>query len=327
MSTDLIKRAAERLERERELSLIERAAGKQPLPPVQRPLSDAEPTGAFGSQPAPQAASPPPAHGSAVPAPEASAGQVHHTARMITIDQGRLRLAGMVTPSSDTTRIAEEFRIIKRPLLMKAFGDQEQRVHNGHLVMVTSARPNEGKTFFALNLAMSLASERDLNVLLIDADFKNPSLPKRLGFTAEKGLIDILADGQRDMSNVLIRTDVKNLSILPAGVGRADATEILASQQMVDFVEDIAKRYSDRVIIFDTPPVLASSEPSVLAMHVGQCVFVVEAEATSRRAIQEALTLISSCPNVSLVLNKNRIMFKSEQFGSYYGYGSVSGKT
>lgn len=329
MSPDLIKRAAEKLVREREMSLVERAAQKlgQTQAPAQAPsaasASDSasalapEPAGAGASAPLPRSpATDPGRAGRAGPALK------QHT---VAIDVADLRQRGFVTPDSEATRVAEEFRIIKRPLLTAAFAEGEQRIKNGHLIMVTSARPNEGKTFVALNLAMSLVTERNLNVLLVDADFKNPSLPRQLGFKAEKGLIDVLAEHHLDLGEVMLRTSIKNLTLLPAGFEQANATELLASQQMADLVQEIAERYHDRVIIFDSPPVLASSEPSVLAMHVGQIVFVVEAATTNRRAVSEALSLIGSCPNISLVLNRRLPWLSGDQFGTYYGYGSGKG--
>jgi protein-tyrosine kinase len=168
---------------------------------------------------------------------------------------------------------------------------------------------------------MSLASEPNLNVLLVDADFHNPTVPLGLDFKAERGLIDALLDETVDLGDMLLRTNLNNLTILPAGRRHPNATELLASKRMVQLVDEIARRYSDRVIVFDSPPVLASSEPSVLALHVGQIAFVVEAEATGRRAIEEALSMVSGCKNISLILNKRRGWMGSEHFGAYYGYG------
>ncbi|HYM33027.1 MAG TPA: XrtA-associated tyrosine autokinase [Candidatus Cybelea sp.] len=301
MAIDLIKRAAERLAQGGKQSLVERAVG------------------AAASE-----------HAALMPAPEAPVGisapaepiaPVQRSSRQVKIDVGHMRLAGMITPGDQNTRIAEEFRIIKRPLLLRAFnGESRMVVGNNHLIMVTSARPSEGKTFVSLNLAMSLASERNLNVLLIDADFKHPSLPENLGIKTDKGLAEVLTEDGLDLSDVILRTDVPNFSFIPAGRPQALATEHLASKRMANLVADIARRYNDRVIVFDAPPVLASTEPSVLALHVGQIVFVVEAEETARRAVEEALTHLKACPNIGLVLNKRRSWLGQLQFGTYYGY-------
>lgn len=247
---------------------------------------------------------------------------VPRTSRQVKLDFDRLRRLGVITPNTpDTTQIAEEFRIIKRPLLLKAFGESVGFAQgNNHLIMVTSARPGEGKTFVSMNLAMSMASEQNLNVLLIDADVKNPSLPRLMGLETDKGLLDVLTDDALDLSDVILRTDIENLSFIPTGRPHQQSTELFASRKMAGLVQDIARRYNDRVVIFDAPPVLASSEPGVLALHVGQMVFVVESEVTSRRAVEEALAHVKGCGNISLVLNKSRSWLGKAQFGTYYGY-------
>ena len=199
--------------------------------------------------------------------------------RQVTIDHDALRAAGMVCAHSERSLIAEEFRMIKRPLILKAFDDSASESKKpGNLVMVSSARPGDGKTFCAVNLAMSIALERDLTVMLIDGDIAKPSIPSVMGIEADRGLIDLIADDSLDMSDVLLRTDIENLTILPAGRSHQLATELLASDKMEKFVEEIARRYPDRMIIFDSPPVLMSSIPGVLALHVAQIVFIVRSE-------------------------------------------------
>ena len=251
--------------------------------------------------------------------PHMSLGGGRHTARRIDLDMQRLRSLG-IAGSSDQSVIAEEFRLIKRPLLDNAFTTVPGRPENSHLIMVTSAAPNEGKTFVAINLAISMASEHDVHVLLIDADVAKPSLPRVLGFDAEAGLVDVVADPSIDLADVMIRTNIENLSLLPSGRYRPHTNELMASSRMNRFVEDIARRYSDRIIIFDSPPVLARTEPTVLAKHVGQIVFVVEAERTSRASITDALRLIDSGKPVGIVMNKTPPGLFREGFGQYYGY-------
>jgi protein-tyrosine kinase len=248
---------------------------------------------------------------------DASAGVQRETRRQISLDGDRLRAAGFALPD-DQSFVAEEFRLIKRPLLTNAFGHVNSEVVNPNLIMVTSANPNEGKTFVAINLALSVASEHGVHVLLIDADVAKPSVPAILGFEAERGLIDAVADPSVDLSDVMIRTNIENLTILPAGLARPGSTELLASSRMAQFVSDIAKRYPDRIVIFDSPPVLARSEPMVLARHVGQIVFVVEAERTSRSTMNEALRLLGTNKLGGIVLNK--VPHVREGFGRHYAY-------
>jgi receptor protein-tyrosine kinase len=242
------------------------------------------------------------------------------TSRRVAINLETMRAAGMVTVSSERSVIAEEFRLIKRPLLVKAFADGPDKTHHGNLILITSARPGEGKTFCAVNLAMSIALERDLTVMLIDADIARPSVATTLGIEAEVGLTDLIADASLDPADVLLRTDLERLTVLPAGRPDPLATELLASDRMVRFVAEIAERYPDRVVIFDSPPVLMSTIPAVLAPYVGQIVFVVQAEASTQASIDAALGLISGCDNISLLLNKARDLGGAERFGAYYGY-------
>lgn len=240
--------------------------------------------------------------------------------QFVNIDQRKLYSEGYVVPNGVNNQIAEEFRVIKRPLLIKAFPREGAREGNAHVMMVTSARPGEGKTFTAINLSLSIATEPDLNVLLIDTDSHNRDLETRLGLKVEKGLLDVLADESMSISDVILRTNIPNFSIIPCGQRHSTETEMLASQRMVDVVEDLARRYTDRVIVFDTVPALASSVASVLALHVGQVVVVVEAEVTQRQAVEETIALVSGCKNVSLLLNKCQYK-ETDSFG-YYGYYS-----
>lgn len=245
-------------------------------------------------------------------------------ARFLHIDVRKLYSEGYVSPDGVSNRIAEEFRVIKRPLLLNAFPRTGVKTPKSHVIMITSAKPGEGKTFTAINLGMSIASEPDLNVLLIDTDSHNQDMEQRLGIKNRPGLLDVLAGSDLSISDVILRTNIPNFSVIPCGQRHSMETELLASQRMVDMVDDIARRYPDRVIIFDTVPALASSVAGVLALHVGQVVIVVEAESTQRQAIEETIAIVSGCKNVSLLLNKCRYQ-DSGGFG-YYGYYGAEDK-
>jgi exopolysaccharide/PEP-CTERM locus tyrosine autokinase len=281
-----------------------------------------------GGQPLPelQEAAPPDVRQHAKPqaaAQEAKAFEPHDvkaSRRRIHLDLDRLRSNGLVIPG-ETSPIAEEYRIIKRPLLLNAFGPDQ--VERGNLLMVTSARPGEGKTFTAVNLALSMLSEQDVTVLLIDGDAINPTVPRVLGFDFDLGLTDVLADERLDLADVLIRTNIEKLSILPAGRRHPLANELLASARMSAFVDEVAARYKDRIIIFDSPPVLATTDPTVLALHVGQVAFVVEAEGTGKAAIEESMRILGSCRHLGLILNKAR---RGNQLYGYNGYYYASSR-
>lgn len=221
----------------------------------------------------------------------------------------------------DNSVTAEEFRIVKRSLLLNAFAKGESAILNGNIVMVTSTQPDEGKTFCAVSLALSMAAERDLTVLLVDADVAKPDVLHTLGIKGDKGLIDVIENKDMDLSECLLRTNIPNLTILPAGKKHKLTTELLASGRMGDIIGEIARRYHDRIIIIDSPPVLASSAASVLALHVGQILYVVEAEKTREGEMNDSLKMIEKCKNINFLLNKTRFSPGKKKFGSYYGYG------
>jgi receptor protein-tyrosine kinase len=238
--------------------------------------------------------------------------------RRIELDFARLASRGFVTPNAPATQIAEEFRIVKRPIIRNALGQGSARVKNGNLVMVTSALPGEGKTFTSLNLALSIASEVDNTVLLVDGDVAHPSLPQLLGAPHGPGLLDLLTRDDIDFTDALIKTNIEKLSLLSAGSRHRRATELLASEQMAALLRDIASRYRDRIIIFDSPPLLATTEARVLAANMGQIVMVVAADSTSHHAVNQALATVEGCDIVMMVL------FKASRtdVGAYYGYYS-----
>ena len=229
-----------------------------------------------------------------------------------------LRARGFVTPDGAPTEIGQQFRMIKRPLLVNAFGSgSTPAVKNGRRVMMTSAFAGEGKSFCAINLAMSIATERDTHVLLVDADVARPSLPRELGIESSRGLMDWLTDTTLDIGELVQPTNVDRLSILTAGRHHEQATEFLASESMGQLLDHLSDRYDDRIIIFDTPPLLVTTEARVLAAYMGQIVMVVEAGNTSREAVKDALASIGSPEVVGMVLNKSR---ESRAVG-YQGYG------
>jgi exopolysaccharide/PEP-CTERM locus tyrosine autokinase len=193
-------------------------------------------------------------------------------------------------------------------------------IANGNLIMVTSALAGEGKSFTAINLAMSIATELDTTVMLVDADVARPSVLRVLGLPPGPGLLDLVLDEKLDMSSVLLKTNIDKLSILPSGTPHERATELLASDAMIHLLENMASRYSDRIIIFDSPPLLLTTESRVLAAHMGQIVLVVRAESTMQSDVHHALSNIESCPVKMLVLNQARTASKGT-YGYGYGYG------
>ena len=233
------------------------------------------------------------------------------------LNLARLEEQGMLTQEGGRSSVAEDFRIIKRPLLRQARASGAEAIRHGNLIVVTSAMPGEGKTYCAINLAMSIAMEMDITVLLVDADVARPSVLKVLGLPPEPGLMDVLLDPQLAMGDVILKTNVANLRILPAGRSNKHATELLASRAMSRLLAEIASRYSDRVVVFDSPPLLITSEAHALVGQMGQVVMVVEAEKTTQHAVKEALRQIEACEHIHLIYNKT----KSFPGNDYYGYG------
>jgi protein-tyrosine kinase len=247
----------------------------------------------------------------------AAIDQAMASAKTVEIDLQRLAAMGYVTPDTPRTQIASEFRVIKRPLLKNVYDKSAAApVERANLVMVTSSVPGEGKTFVAVNLAISMAMELDTTVVLVDSDVARPSVLQRLGIEEAPGLLDVLSDPSRNLSDVLLRTNIERLSVLPAGKPSGRATELLASVQMKRLLDDLGSRYADRILVFDAPPLLPSTEAAVLATQMGQLVMVVEAERTSHQIVGRAMAVLEACPVVLPVLNKT----SRDTIGNYYGY-------
>jgi protein-tyrosine kinase len=263
----------------------------------------------------PGGAAPAEAHTGAAPVAVAETTSQVSQSRQVVIDLDRLDAQSIITPHAPRSHTADQFRVIKRPLIANAMGRGAAPIKHGNLIMITSALPGEGKSFSSINLAMSIAAELDNTVMLVDADVARPSVLRMLGLEPGPGLLDVL-EGKAELADALLRTNVDKLTILPSGTPHARATELLASDAMRDLLDDMANRYPDRIIIFDSPPLLLTTESRVLATHMGQIVVIVQAGRTLQADVQNALSTIEACPIKLLVLNRAR-----EQSGGAYGYG------
>ncbi len=301
-------------------SLIERAAeiydfgsglrvsDPIPFPEPDTPVAASAPE--LPAQPQPQA-KPQPAPRSADP----------FKGRLGRVDLTALEQAGFIRPDALATALAEEFRILKRPLLLGVSGATGIAADKRQSILVCSASPNEGKTFCALNLALSLAAEHDTEVLLVDGDVVKPEILSILGLDDGPGLTDALADPSADPESFVIRTDIDGLSVLPAGRRANDVTELLASSRTRQVLAGLTVTHPKRVVIFDSPPALMASPASVLATHVGQVMLVVRADQTREADLKEAVALLSGCDQLSLMLNGAGFAATGRRFGSYYGIG------
>jgi exopolysaccharide/PEP-CTERM locus tyrosine autokinase len=240
---------------------------------------------------------------------------------IVDVDWKRLSDLGFATPGSSNTETIEEYRNIKRPLVNNAFGSASEGITRANLILITSSLPGEGKTFTAINLALSIANERDKKVLLIDADVARPSVSKILGINKSPGLIEYLDEVDINFSDIIIRTSIPGLSVIPAGKLHDYSTELLSSNKMALFVEELSNRYPDRIVIFDSPPLLAATQGEVLARLVGQVVLVVEAEQTQKNVVLESVAKLAACDVVLAVFNKTKKNMDINYYGYGYGYG------
>ena len=239
------------------------------------------------------------------------------------VDLERLEQHGFITPLTHRRASVKELQLLKRPLIKNAFGlGAGGAVENSNLVMVTSALAGEGKTFVAMNLAMSIALERDTTVLLIDSDVLKPALSRLLGLDAEPGMTDLMLDPNLSVGDVIKSTNIDKLRVIPAGRRYVHSAELLASEEMHRLAVELSGRYPNRIVLFDAPPQLATSEASVLAQWMGQILVVVEEGRTPQRAIKEALSHLDSQKIIGMVLNKSRgSLAHGYSYGYGYGYG------
>ncbi len=238
-------------------------------------------------------------------------------ATMIPIDRKRLAAYGIV-PGESAWRTTNEFRRLKWPLLDAAVG-RDGKMRCGPLLLVTSSVPGEGKTFVAINLALSIAAELDSVTLLVDGDLAKPHLSDIFGLSSRRGLTDLLADPSLQPSDVIVGTDIPGLRILPAGSAHSHAPELLASSRMEQINAWIAQAYAGSLVVFDSPPLLATNEAQVLSRYAGQVLLVVRADHTLRPMVEEAVALIDKEKRLVATLNQASTARMGNYYGAYYG--------
>lgn len=293
------------------MSLVERALKKMQEAGAVPPSTGAAPA-APGAPPATTAPGIPHA------GPAAHAAPVERSSKVAVIDREALRAAELLPAPAEERRLSHQYRQIKRPLIANAFGRGVKQLPNGRAILVASALPGDGKTFTAINLSLSMALEQDISVLLVDADVAKIHLSRMLGVGGEPGLLDVLRNDQLDVESVVLRTDVPGLEILPAGHGSDNATELLASARMEAIVAQLTARDPNRIVLFDSPPLLLTSESRVLCSISGQVVLVVSASSTPQQAVFDAIQHIGSNPYIGLVLNQCAAE-GSDNYYQYYG--------
>jgi len=333
-----VKRQPSLLERAADLFGIDPAAGAPTIdvsglpPEPEKKAKKAEPV--VEPEPAPEAASAVAAEPVVEAAPTVKPSPRKEVARAApavvptrqgTIDRDRLAARGMIVPGAPVTGISEEYRIVKREIIRNFTGAPGRPVlPRGHRVLIASANPGEGKTFSAVNLALSLAVEADHDVLLIDADIAKPSVLEALGLDDGPGLMDALADPHLPLGDCLIQTDIAGLKVMPAGTQHMHDTELLASARTEALLAQLEAGAPGRILILDSPPVLAASPAAVLAGHVGQLIMVVRADETLESSLRDAIGLMGACPHIQLLLNGVKYSPGGRRFGTYYGQGGAS---
>ena len=238
------------------------------------------------------------------------------------LDEDRLIRGGVLAPLDQAIHVADEFRRIKRPIIDNVANHSSATDDHLNLIMVTSAMPGAGKTFCSVNLAASLSLERELNVLLVDADVAKPHISTAFGLADRPGLIDVLEDDDLSIEDILVRTDLNDIQVLPAGRKHSQSTELLASERMQLVMHELATRYPDRLIVLDSPPLLITSESQALARQVGQIILIVESGETTSQEIHHALELLDEDKAINLVLNKSLHTNTGGYYGGDYAYGS-----
>ena len=235
------------------------------------------------------------------------------------VNRDVLAANGFIAPGAPMNAIAEEFRLLKHQLLSEIAAAKRQPEEKRRTILVCSSQPKEGKTFSSINLALSLAGEKEVEVLLVEADFLKPDALAKLGIPGGPGLVDALLDPGSDPESYVIRTDVPGLSVLPAGAKTNNVPELLASDRCREVLAKLAGNQR-RIVIFDSPPVLMASHATVLAGLVGRALVVVRADQTTEADLREAIGLLQGC-EISLLLNGAGIAVTGRKFGSYDGYG------
>lgn len=289
-----------------------------PQEPTTRPVGPFVDVGATKAMPVPEPVTAAPVDESRSVATDQELPKVAFSAPSAKVDRANLAREGLIDPGGPVTALLEEFRIVKRELLKAARASDDPRARR---ILVCSPLPGEGKSFCAANLALALAAEKDCEVVLVDADIAKPSILSLFGLPKGPGLMDTLANPSIAIEDCVVPTDIGGLHVLPAGDQTASDSEFLSSRRTAEVLDRLTRNAPKRLVIFDSPPALAASPAADLANHVGQAVVVARADTTGESALEDALSLLSNCPDIKLLLNAANFSPSGRRFGAYYGYG------
>ncbi len=248
------------------------------------------------------------------PAPSAPLPQPRRASLLPPVTRARLEATGLVAGAAGRTRISEEFRIAENRLVRAMEQEHGGSLPAANILMVTSSRPGEGKSFTALNLAGTLAISTRHDVLLVDADRKKTSLSAALGLAGQLGFRDLI-DPALDPALLVVPTELPHLAVLPVGTIAGTPAE---AGPVDALVERLARALPSHIVVLDTAPCLSTSDASGMAHAVGHAVIVVEAELTQQSELEATIDLLRPCASLMLLLNKAQAQM-SYSFGAYYG--------
>lgn len=244
-------------------------------------------------------------------------------AKTLHIDLARATQRGLLPPEDMSKRMREEFRRIKWPLLDVALRRSPSQLEHPNLIMITSSLPGEGKTFCSFNLALSMAREQDCTILLIDGDMAKPKLTSSLDLSDKPGLSEYLSGQNLLLQDIVYRTNLDRIYFLPSGAATSSGPELMAGLRMQQLINELSQLPNGFIVLFDSPPLLATSDARVLSRLVGQTALVVKADSTSRDAVKEAIGLVNKSTALGVVLTQNSGAFGSQYYGEYYSYGDA----
>ncbi|VFQ44324.1 CpsD/CapB family tyrosine-protein kinase [Desulfoluna butyratoxydans] len=204
---------------------------------------------------------------------------------------------------------AEQFRAVKTSIMFPADGREIRTL------LVTSAVPGEGKTFVAANIAASIAGSMDNHVLVVDSDMRHPSMAAYFSLSPQVPGLDYYLNHRCALEEVIYHTEIDKLSVLPAGGGVPNPSELITSSTMTRMIGEVRERYEDRYVIIDSPPPLFAPETIALAKHVDGIIVVVRNDKTLKKSVADLLERLDRSRVVGIVLNRHKA-----PFGVGYGY-------
>jgi protein-tyrosine kinase len=222
---------------------------------------------------------------------------VYSRTRSVVIPDEMLRRHRILT-GRDSNRFSDAYKVLRTQVIHRL------RENKWNVLGITSPKDGEGKTLTSINLAIALAAEPTLTVLLVDADLRAPHLHEEFGLESKEGLTEFLLDG-RSIEDMLVCPGLGRLIVLPGGRGTDQSAEVLTSPRMSALGKELKHRYASRVVIFDLPPVLGQADVLAFTPQLDALLLVVEEGKTTEPELRQAMQILKgSVPVLGTVLNK-----------------------